>query len=113
MKKLGKFLCVIGEILAVVLILALLLNYLNGIYHFMPEIGSKILGWISQFGAVLLVCLIALGGVMQTRSIILTILVALFIAALIGFTFYYGLITGFLPQANDGSTESAIAMLIA
>lgn len=111
MKKLGKFLCVVGEILAVVLIIALLLNYINGLYPFMPEIGSKILGWISQFGAVLLVCLIALGGAMQTKSLILTIIVALFIAALIGFTFYYGIVTGFLPKGSS-STESALAAII-
>lgn len=108
MKKLGKFLCVIGEILAVFLVIALLLYYLNGIYHFMPDIGSQILGWISEFGAVLLVCLMALGGIMQTKNLILTILVALFIAALIGFTFYYGVITGFMPNAGGtGSGESA------
>lgn len=113
MKKLGKFLCVIGEIAAVILIIALLLNYINGLYPFMPEIGSKILGWISQFGAVLLVCLIALGGTLQTKSLILTILVALFIAALIGFTFYYGVVTGFLPKGKEADTTSTLAMLLA
>ncbi|MCM1438469.1 MAG: hypothetical protein NC131_04575 [Roseburia sp.] len=111
MKKLGKFLCVIAEIAAVFFVIALLLHYLNGIYNFMPVIGGKILGWISQFGLVILVCLMALGGIMQTKSLILTILVGLFIAALIGFTFYYGILTGFLPKGS-GSSESALAALI-
>ncbi len=110
MKALGKVLNVIGQILAVLLVIALLLNYLNGLYSFMPEIGGKILGWVSQFGAVLLVCVIALSAALRT-NLILVILVGLFIAALIGFTFYYGVITGFLPQAEEG--VSAVAKLIA
>ncbi len=108
MKGLGKFLSAIGQILAVILVIALLLNYINGLYSFMPEIGTKILGWISQFGAVLLVCVIALAAALKT-NLIFTIIVALFVAALIGFTFYYGVITGFLPKA----AESAIASVIA
>lgn len=102
MKTLGKILSAIGQILAVILILALLLNYLNGLYGFMPEIGTKILHWIADFGAVLLVCIIALAAALKT-NIIFTIIVALFVAALIGFTFYYGVVTGFLPQATEGA----------
>ena len=110
MKALGKVLNVIGQILAVLLVIALLLNYLNGLYSFMPEIGGKILGWVSQFGEVLLVCVIALSAALRT-NLIFVILVGLFIAALIGFTFYYGVITGFLPQAEEG--VSAVVKLIA
>lgn len=107
MKTLGKILSAIGQILAVILVLALLLNYLNGLYHFMPEIGSKILGWIAQFGAVLLVCIIAMAAALKT-NMIFTIIVALFVATLIGFTFYYGVLTGFLPQANEGAIAAMI-----
>ncbi|MCM1546674.1 MAG: hypothetical protein NC033_06555 [Clostridiales bacterium] len=115
MKALGKFLGVIAQILAVVLVIALLLNTLDGMYNFFAnvQIVRDILKWIAQFGAVVLVCLVALSAAMKT-NLIFTIIVALFVAALLGFTFAYGIISGFLPKAADAAeTAQALAAFVA
>ena len=112
MKGLGKFLTVIAQILAIILVIALLINTLDGMYNFFGsvQIVKDILNWIAQFGAVLLVCLVALSAAMRT-NLIFTIIVALFVAALLGFTFAYGIMSGFLPKASEG--VGALARLLA
>lgn len=101
MKTLGKILGVIAQILAIILVVALLLNTLDGMYGWFKDIQivRDILSWIAQFGAVVLVCLVALSAAMKT-NLIFTIIVAIFVAALLGFTFAYGILAGFMPQAN-------------
>lgn len=115
MKGLGKVLGVIAQILAVVLVVALLLNTLDGMYGWFTnvQIVRDIFTWIAQFGAVVLVCLVALSAAMKT-NLIITITVALFVAALLGFTFAYGFMSGFLPKTTDsGEAVTAILSMVA
>lgn len=113
MKKLGKLFGVIAQILAVILVIALLVNTLDGMYGWFAKVtvARQVFNWIAQYGAVVLVCLVALSAAMKT-NLIVTILVALFVAALLGFTFAYGVISGFLPKASS-EAQSALAALIA
>lgn len=111
MKALGKFLGVIGQIIAVIMVIALLLNYINGIYGFMPELGDKILHYIVQYGATLLVAVIALSAALKT-NMIFTIIVILLILAVIGFMFAQDILMPYLP-AGKASTEDAAAVIAA
>lgn len=113
MKKLGKLFGVIAQILAVILVIALLLNTLDEMYGWFANVAvaRQIFNWVARFGAVVLVCLVALSAAMKT-NLIVTILVALFVAALLGFTFAHGIITQFLPKASSDA-QSALAALIA
>lgn len=116
MKKLGKFLCTIGEIAAVLLVIALLVQYIDNIYHFIPvfrEIDGKnttILDLIVKYGLTLVIGLLALGTSMRV-SLILVILIALIIAAVVVFMFYGDIAKSYLPEPKD--TENAAAMLAA
>lgn len=116
MKKLGKFLCVIGEIAAVLLVVCLLIQYIDNIYHFIPvfrvidDKNTTILDLIIKYGLTLVIGLLALGTSMRV-SLILVILIALIIAAVVVFMFYGDIAKSYLPEPKDA--ESAAAMLAA
>ncbi len=114
MKKLGKFLCAIGQIAAILLVIALLVQYIDNIYHFIPTLNDNttatILDLIVKYGITLVVGIIALGASMKAHPILM-IIVALVIAAVVGFMFYGDAINVFLPKAGGG--DDAAAMLVA
>ena len=115
MKTLGKFLCVIGEIAAVFLVIALLVQYIDNIYHFVPVFrvvdgkNTTILDFIVKYGLTLVIGVIALGTSMKAHPIIM-ILVALVIAAVVGFMFYGDIALSLLPNAGDGTEGALVAM---
>lgn len=116
MKKLGKLLCTIGEIAAVLLVIALLVQYIDNIYHFIPVFriidgkNTTILDLIIKYGLTLVIGLMALGTSMRV-SLILLIIVGLVIAAVVVFMFYGDIAKSYLPKPNDA--EDAAAMLAA
>lgn len=116
MKNLGKFLCAIGQIAAVLLVIGLLVQYINDIYHFIPTLNGStttILDLIVKYGITLVVGIIALGASMKAHPILM-IIVALVIAAVVAFMFYGDVVNVFLP-APEGSKDAAslIAAMVA
>lgn len=115
MKKLGKFLCAIGQIAAILLVIALLVQYIDNIYHFIPVFrivdgkNTTILDFIVKYGITLVIGIIALGASMKAHPILM-IIVALVIAAVVGFMFYGDIALSLLPNAN-GSEEDAAALV--
>lgn len=113
MKKIGKFLTVVGQIAAVLLVFALLIQYIDNLYHFIPPVvkgaNTTILDFIVKYGVTLVVGLLALGAGLKT-NLIITIIIALVIAAVIGFMFYGDAVKSYLPDAKE--PETAIAALI-
>ena len=115
MKKLGKFLCFIGAMLSVLLVIALLVQYIDNIYHFLPifrEVDGKhttILDFIVKYGVTLVIGILALGASMRAHPILM-IFIALVIAAVVGFMFYGDFTMSLLP--NAGETEEPAAMLL-
>ena len=115
MKGLGKFLCAIGEIAAVLLVIGLLVQYINNIYHFIPVLveghDATILDLIVKYGLTLVIGVIALGASMKAHPILM-IIVALVIAAVIGFMFYGDAMMGYFG-GGSGSSDSAPTALLA
>lgn len=115
MKKIGKFLTVIGQIAAVLLVFALLIQYIDNLYHFIPVFrvvdgkNTTILDFIVKYGITLVVGILALGAGLKS-NLIITIIIALVIAAVIGFMFYGDAVKSYLPDAK--APETAIAALI-
>lgn len=117
MKKLGKFLCAIGEIAAVFLVIALLVQYIDNTYHFIPALveghDATVLDLIVKYGLTLVIGLLALGASMRCHPILL-IIVALVIAAVVGFMFYGDAVTGYFNgTGNSDSAPTALLALIA
>ncbi|MDE6690862.1 MAG: hypothetical protein K2K04_02725 [Clostridia bacterium] len=106
MKNLGKFLCAIGQIAAVLLVIGLLVQYIDNCYGFIPPINGNssttILDLIVKYGITLVVGIIALGASMKAHPILM-IIVALVIAGVVGFMFYGDAINVFLPKAKDAA----------
>lgn len=115
MKKLGSFLCRIGEIAAVFLVIALLVQYIDNIYHFIPVFrvvdgkNTTVLDFIVKYGLTLVIGIIALGASMKAHPIIL-IIVALVIAAVVGFMFYGDAVQSVLPNASKDAANAIVAM---
>ncbi len=113
MKKLGKFLCVIGEIAAVLLVIALLVQYIDNIYHFIPVFrivdgkDTTILDFIVKYGLTLVIGILALGASMRAHPILM-IFIALVIAAVVGFMFYGDFTMSLLPNAGGAEEDAAI-----
>lgn len=115
MKGLGRFLCTIGEIAAVLLVIGLLLQYINDIYHFIPTLNGSnttILDLIVKYGITLVVGIIALGASMKVHPILM-IIVALVIAAVVGFMFYGDAINVFLPSPEGAEDAAILVSMIA
>lgn len=108
MKGIGKFLCTIGEIAAVLIVIGLLVQYIDNIYHFIPVFrvvdgkNMTILDFIIKYGVTLVVGIIALGASMKVHPIVM-IIVALVIAAVVGFMFYGDFTRSLLPEAKDAA----------
>lgn len=113
MKHLGKLLCAIGEIAAVLLVIGLLVQYIDNIYHFIPVFrvvdgkDTTILDFIIKYGVTLVIGIIALGASMKAHPILM-IIVALVIAAVVGFMFYGDFTRSLLPSGNASAMISAI-----
>lgn len=110
-KALSKVFSVIGQIVAVVLVVALLLDYINELYIFLPEMGSKIIHYVVQYGATLLVAIIAMSAVLKT-NMIFTVIMILLILAVVGFMFAKDIIVGYLPPAKSSTESAVIAALL-
>lgn len=116
MKNLGKFLCAIGQIAAILLVIGLLVQYLDNLYHFIPVFrvvdgkNTTILDFIMKYGITLVVGIIALGASMKAHPILM-IIVALVIAAVVGFMFFGDITLSLLPKTEGA--EDAAAMLVA
>lgn len=117
MKKLGKFLCAIGQIAAILLVIALLVQYINNIYHFIPVLvdghDATILDLIVKYGITLVIGIIALGASMKAHPILM-IIVALVIAAVVGFMFYGDAVMGYFggTGSSDGTPAAALLTII-
>lgn len=113
MKKLGKLLCAIGEIGAVLLVIGLLVQYIDNAFHFIPALveghDTTILDLIIKYGITLVVGIIALGASMKTHPIIM-IIVALVIAAVVGFMFYGDAVMGYF-SGKSSSDNASVALL--
>ena len=115
MKKLGSFLCHIGEIAAVFLVIALLVQYIDDVYPFIPVFRivdgkeTTILDFIVKYGITLVIGVIALGASMKTHPIIM-IIVALLIAAVVGFMFYGDAVKSFLPATSKDAANAIVAL---
>ena len=111
MKKLGKFLCAIGAICAVLLVIALLVQYIDNIYHFIPvykivdEKNTTILDFIVKYGTTLVIGILALGASMRAHPILM-IFIALVIAAVVGFMFYGDIALSYFPP--NGAEDAAV-----
>lgn len=118
MKKLGKFLCFIGAVLSVFLVIALLLQYIDNIYHFIPvykivdEKNTTILDLIVKYGSTLVIGILALGASMRFHPILM-ILIILVIAAVVGFMFYGDIALSYFPQSGNSDGAAIIKALIA
>ncbi len=110
-KALSKVFSVIGQIIAVVLVVVLLLDYINDLYSFLPEIGSKIVDQIVKYGSTLLVAIIAMSAVLKT-NMIFTIIMILLILAVVGFMFAHDIIVGLFPPAKSSTESAVIAALL-
>lgn len=114
MKGLGKFLGGVAQFLAIVMVVLLLLDYINGLYGFLPESIDKIWHYIMQYGTTLLVGLLALSAALK-RSLILSIIVILLILAVLGFMFAKDIVVGYLPPAKpntEGGEETAFMLAV-
>ncbi len=116
MKGLGKFLCAIGQIAAILLVIGLLVQYIDNLYHFIPVFrvvdgkNTTILDFIIKYGITLVIGIIALGASMKAHPILM-IIVILVIAAVVGFMFYGDFTQSLLPKTEDAS--AMIAAIIA
>lgn len=114
MKNLGKFLCAIGQIAAILLVIGLLVQYIDNIYHFIPVFrvvdgkNTTILDFIIKYGITLVVGIIALGASMKAHPILM-IIVALVIAGVVGFMFYGDIALSLLPGA-EGAKDAAVVL---
>ena len=102
MKTLGKILNVIGQILSVLLVIALLLYYINLNCHFLASvpIAETVLTYIKEFGVFVLAGVVALGAILKTHFIFAIILTLVLIAVAV-FMFLPGTLESFLPKSND------------
>lgn len=98
-QTLSKFLDVIGKILAVLLVFAFLLYYINLNYQFLPDIVETILNFATHWGALLVAGVTAVEAVIK-RNFIITIVFLVVIAAVVVFMFFPGTIESWLPKGN-------------
>lgn len=87
MKTLGKIFGFIAQVLAIILVIVFLVYHINGVANFIPEQAIALFEQYKEIAAVLLISLIALAAALKT-NLIITIIVALVVAALIGFMFF-------------------------
>ena len=98
-ETLSKILDIVSKVVAVLLVFAFLLYYINLNYHFMPELGETILNFIFHWGALILTGIVAVEAVIK-RNIVITIIFLVLIAAVVVFMFFPGTIESFLPKKN-------------
>lgn len=87
MKKLEKVFDIIGEILAVVLVLVFALLIINANFNFLPDLALKIFTVIKEYGALLLIGVVGFEA-MCKRNIIFRIIFLLLIALIVIFLFF-------------------------
>lgn len=99
---LSKILDVVGKILAIALVVAILLHFLNLQFNFLPTTVASVLSVIFVYGAFLLVAVVAVECTIK-HSFILTIIMLVLIAAIVIFMFFPNVrdaIINFLPVAK-------------
>lgn len=105
-ETLSKILSAVAKIAALLLILALLLYYIDGQFHFLPATVVTVLTFIKNFGGWILVSVVAVAAVVK-RSLVLTIIVLVLIAAVFIFMCLPENVTSWIQKAKDAT--SAIA----
>lgn len=83
MKGLSKIFEFIAKILSIPLILGLLLYFIDGTFHFMPEMGTFILQQVARWGALILAGLIALAVTFRLHPILAIIVILLLVAVVV------------------------------
>ena len=104
MKTLGKVLNVIGQILAVLLVIALLIYYINVNYHIFASVpvAETVLNYVKEFGVFVLAGVIALSAILKTHFILAIILLLVLIAVAV-FMFLPGALESFLPKTQEAA----------
>ncbi len=100
---LSRILDIIGKILAIVMVVATLLHFLNLNFNFLPETVASAVSCIFVYGAFLLVAIVAVEATIK-HSFILTIIMLVFIAAIVIFMFFPNVrdaIINWLPVAKE------------
>ena len=89
MKSLEKFFDVIGEILAVLLVIVYVVSLANAQWHFLDGIGwlTNIMAILRTYGALLLVAVVGLEA-MSKRNIIFRLLFYAAVAIIVIFMFF-------------------------
>lgn len=81
--KLSDLFAFIAKILSIPLLIALLLYFIDGTFHFMPELGTFILSQVSRWGALILAGLVALSATFKLHPILVIIITLLLIAVVV------------------------------
>lgn len=84
---LSRILDIIGKILAIVLVVAILLQLLNVNFDFLPVNFAIAINFICYYGTIALIGIVAVEATIK-HSFILTIIMLVFIAAIVVFMFF-------------------------
>ena len=89
---LSKLFGFIAKIVAIVLVFAFLLYFINQNFPFMGELGTKILAGVYTYGTFVLAGLVALSAIFKLHPIFIIIMILLLVAVAVFM---------FLPGARD------------
>jgi len=100
MKKLEKVFDILGEILAVCLVLVYILWIINLNFAFLPDGFVEVLNVVKEYGALLLIAVVGLEAISK-RNIVFRIIFYLMLALIVIFLFFpgtYESLLQFLPS---------------
>lgn len=87
MKKLEKVFDIIGEILAVLLVIVYVLWILNTNFNFLPDPVMTVVSFIKEWGALILIAIVGMEA-MCKRAAIFRIIFYLLVAVIVVFMFF-------------------------
>lgn len=99
MKKLEKFFDVLGEIIAIVMVLVYALWIINLNFNFLPVEVVNVLAIVKEYGLLVLVAVVGLEA-MSKRNFILRVIFYALVALIVIFLFFPGTYASLIGMVN-------------
>ena len=99
MKKLEKFFDILGEIIAIVMVLVYALWIINLNFNFLPVEVVNVLAIVKEYGLLVLVAVVGLEA-MSKRNFILRVIFYALVALIVIFLFFPGTYASLIDMVN-------------